>query len=193
MKLIRENLLSLEQYSIERNAFRERVMAHKKNRRLPVGDHLSLYFEDGLTMQYQIQEILRAEKIFELNDIEQEIEAYNPLIPDGKNLKVTLMVEYKDADERAVALSNLIGIERKTWIQVVGFDKVYAIANEDLERETEDKTSAVHFLRYEFDDAMIASAKEGAAINVGVEHENYQYELLPIPQNIRDSIQADFA
>ena len=193
MKLTRESLLSLEQYSIERNAFRERVMAHKKNRRLPVGDHLSLYFEDEVTMQYQIQEILRAEKIFEANDIEEELAAYNPLIPDGSNLKVTLMVEYKDADERAIALSRLIGIERKTWIQVAGFDKVYAIANEDLERETEDKTSAVHFLRYEFDDGMIAATKEGAAINVGVEHENYQHELLPIPQNIRDSLQADFA
>lgn len=194
MKLSRENLLSLEQYSVERNAFRERVMAHKKNRRLPIGDHLSLYFEDLLTMQYQIQEILRAEKIFEAKDIEEEIEAYNPLIPDGTNLKVTLMVEYKDPDERAAALSRLIGIERMTWIQVAGYDKVYAFANEDLvERETEDKTSAVHFLRYEFDAAMIASAKEGAAINVGVDHENYQHELSPIPQNIRDSIQADFA
>lgn len=192
MKLSREDLLSLEQYSMERNAFRERVMAHKKNRRLPLGNHLSLYFEDQLTMQYQIQEILRAEKIFEANDIEEELEAYNPLIPDGTNLKVTLMIEYKDPEARMAALSRLIGIERQTWIQVAGFDKVYPIANEDLERETEDKTSAVHFLRYEFDEAMIASVKEGAAINAGVEHENYQHTLTPVPQNIRDSLASDF-
>ena len=193
MLLTREDLLSLEQYSAERNAFRERVMAHKKNRRLPLGEHLSLYFEDRLTMQYQIQEVLRAEKVFEADGIEEELAAYNPLIPDGSNWKVTLMVEYKDAGERAKALTQLIGIERKTWLQVDGFEKVYAIANEDLERETDAKTSAVHFLRYELSDEMVASAKQGSAINAGVEHENYSHELNPIAENIRVSLVGDFA
>lgn len=193
MLLTREDLLSLEQYSAERDAFRERVMAHKKNRRLPLGEHLSLYFEDRLTMQYQIQEVLRAEKVFEADGIEEELAAYNPLIPDGSNWKVTLMVEYKDAGERAKALTQLIGIERKTWLQVDGFEKVYAIANEDLERETDAKTSAVHFLRYELSDEMVASAKQGSAINAGVEHENYSHELNPIAENIRVSLVGDFA
>jgi uncharacterized protein YggL (DUF469 family) len=192
MQLTRDDLLSLEQYSAERNAMRQQVMAHKKNRRLAIGEHLSLYFEDKLTMQYQIQEVLRAERIFEAAEIIQELEAYNPLIPDGSNWKVTLMVEYKDPLERASALSKLIGIERQTWLQVDGFDKVYAIANEDLERETEEKTSAVHFLRYELSPEMIAAAKQGTAINAGVEHENYSHSLLPIPANIRDSIVQDF-
>ncbi|MGB1310741.1 MAG: DUF3501 family protein [Leucothrix sp.] len=191
MQLTREDLLSLEQYSAERNAFRERVMAHKKNRRLPIGEHLSLYFEDQLTMQYQIQEVLRAEKIFEADDIQEELAAYNPLIPDGSNWKVTLMVEYKDPAERAQALTQLIGIERKTWVQVEGFDKIYAIANEDLERETDAKTSAVHFLRYELTDDMVAAAKQGTAINAGVEHENYSHELSPIATNISASIAGD--
>jgi DNA primase large subunit len=192
MQLTRDDLLSLEQYSAERNAMRQQVMAHKKNRRLAIGEHLSLYFEDKLTMQYQIQEVLRAERIFEAAEINQELEAYNPLIPDGSNWKVTLMVEYKDPLERASALSKLIGIERQTWLQVDGFDKVYAIANEDLERETEEKTSAVHFLRYELSPEMIAAAKQGTAINAGVEHENYSHSLLSIPANIRDSIVQDF-
>ena len=127
MQLTKEDLLSLEQYSTERDAFRSRLMEYKKNRRLPIGDHLSLYFEDRLTMQYQIQEVLRAEKVFEAEGIQEELDAYNPLIPDGSNWKVTLMVEYKDPEERAVALTQLIGIERKTWLQVVGFEKIYAI------------------------------------------------------------------
>ena len=191
MQLTRQDLLSLEQYSAERNDFRERVMAHKKNRRLPLGEHLSLYFEDKLTMQYQIQEVLRAEKIFEAEDINEELQAYNPLIPDGSNWKVTLMVEYKDPEERAEALTQLIGIERKTWLQVEGFDKFYAIANEDLERETDAKTSAVHFLRYELSDEMIAAAREGANINAGVEHSNYSYEENPVAENIRSSLVND--
>ncbi len=193
MLLTRQDLLSLEQYSAERDAFRERVMAHKKNRRLQLGEHLSLYFEDKLTMQYQIQEVLRAEKVFEAAGIEEELEAYNPLIPGGSNWKVTLMVEYKDPAERAEALTQLIGIERKTWLQVEGFDKIYAIANEDLERETDAKTSAVHFLRYELDNEMIAATKQGANVNAGVEHENYSFEETPVAGNIRDSIAADLA
>jgi len=193
MQLTRQDLLSLEQYSAERDTFRERVMAHKKNRRLPLGDHLSLYFEDKLTMQYQIQEVLRAEKVFEADGIEEELAAYNPLIPDGSNWKVTLMIEYKDPAERAEALTQLIGIERKTWLQVEGFDKIYAIANEDLERETDAKTSAVHFLRYELSDEMIAAAKQGADINAGVEHTNYSHEASPVAENIRASLAADFS
>ena len=193
MHLNKEDLLSLEQYSIERDAFRQRVMAHKKNRRLPIGEHLSLYFEDKLTMQYQIQEVLRAEKVFEADGIQEELDAYNPLIPDGSNWKVTLMVEYKDPAERAKALTQLIGIERMTWLQIEGFDKIYAIANEDLERETDAKTSAVHFLRYEVSDEMIAAAKQGAAINAGVEHENYSFEQRPVGENIRASLSSDFS
>jgi len=193
MQLTRQDLLSLEQYSAERDAFRERVMAHKKNRRLPLGEHLSLYFEDKLTMQYQIQEVLRAEKVFEADGIEEELAAYNPLIPDGSNWKVTLMVEYKDPAERADALTQLIGIERKTWLQVEGFDKIYAIANEDLERETDAKTSAVHFLRYELSNEMVAAAKQGASINAGVEHTNYSHEENPIADNIRASLAADLS
>ena len=193
MLLTREDLLSLEQYSAERDAFRVRVMAHKKHRRLALGEHLSLYFEDRLTMQYQIQEVLRAEKVFEAEGIEEELDAYNPLIPDGSNWKVTLMVEYKDPEERAKALTQLIGIERKTWLQVEGFEKIYAIANEDLERETDAKTSAVHFLRYELSDEMVAATKQGANINAGVEHANYSHEQNPIAQNIRTSLAADLA
>lgn len=193
MQLTREDLLSLEQYSEQRDAFRQKVMAHKKNRRLPLGDHLSLYFEDRLTMQYQIQEVLKAEKVFDAEGINEELEAYNPLIPNGSNWKVTLMVEYKDAEERAHALTQLIGIERKTWVQIDGFDKIYAIANEDLERETDAKTSAVHFLRYELSDEMIAAAKQGASINAGVEHDNYSHQQSPVADNIRDSLAADLA
>lgn len=193
MQLTKEDLLSLEQYSAERDTFRAQVMAHKKNRRLPLGEHLSLYFEDKLTMQYQIQEVLKAEKVFDAEGIEDELAAYNPLIPDGSNWKVTLMVEYKDAEERAQALTQLIGIERKTWLQVEGFDKIYAIANEDLERETDEKTSAVHFLRYELSDEMIAAAKQGVNINAGVEHENYSHDQSPVAENFRASLTADFA
>jgi len=189
--LSREDLLSLEQYSVERTEMRSNVMAHKKNRRLPIGDHLSLYFEDRLTMQYQVQEILRTERIFEAAEIEEELEAYNPLIPTGKNWKVTLMVEYSDPAERVIALAKLIGIERQTWLQVDGHDKIYAIANEDLERETEDKTSAVHFLRYELTDAMIAALKDGSALHAGVEHENYTHDVSPVAGNIRDALIAD--
>ena len=193
MQLTKEDLLSLEQYSAERDAFRERVMGHKKNRRLPLGEHLSLYFEDRLTMRYQIQEVLRAEKVFEAEGIQEELEAYNPLIPDGSNWKVTLMVEYKDPEERAKALTQLIGIERKTWLQVDGFEKIYAIANEDLERETDAKTSAVHFLRYELSDDMVAAAKQSASINAGVEHQNYRYKENPIAENIRVSLASDLS
>jgi len=192
-KLTPANLLSLEEYSKQRADFRSKVMAHKKNRQVHLGDHATLYFEDGLTMQYQVQEMLRIERIFEEEGINEELAAYNPLIPDGNNLKATFMVEYEDVEERKAALANLIGIENKVWIQVAGFDKVYPIANEDLERTTEEKTSSVHFLRFEFTPEMIAAAKQGADIAMGIEHENYYVEMNPVANNIRDALVADFA
>jgi hypothetical protein len=192
-KLTPANLLSLEDYSKQRADFRSKVMAHKKNRQVHLGDHATLYFEDDLTMQYQVQEMLRIERIFEEEGINEELAAYNPLIPDGSNLKATFMVEYEDVEERKVALANLIGIENKVWIQVAGFDKVYPIANEDLERTTEEKTSSVHFLRFEFTPDMIAAAKQGADMAMGIEHENYYVEMNPVATNIRDALIADFA
>jgi len=192
-KLTMNNLLSLENYAKQRADFRSKVMAHKKNRKVHLGDHATLYFEDSLTMQYQVQEMLRIEKIFEQEGIDEELAAYNPLIPDGKNLKATFMVEYDDVEERKEALGKLLGIEDKVWIQVEGFDKVYPIANEDLERTTEEKTSSVHFLRFEFSDEMIAAAKQGAPVGMGIEHENYQVEVSPVAGNIRDTLVADFA
>ena len=192
-KLTPANLLSLEEYSKQRTDFRSKVMAHKKNRQVHLGDHATLYFEDGLTMQYQVQEMLRIERIFEEEGINEELAAYNPLIPDGSNLKATFMVEYEDVDERKAALAKLIGIENKVWIQVAGFDKIYPIANEDLERTTEEKTSSVHFLRFEFTPDMIAAAKQGADMAMGIEHENYYVEMNPVATNIRDALVADFA
>jgi len=192
-KLTPANLLSLEEYSKQRTDFRSKVMAHKKNRQVHLGDHATLYFEDGLTMQYQVQEMLRIERIFEEEGINEELAAYNPLIPDGSNLKATFMVEYEDVDERKAALAKLIGIENKVWIQVAGFEKVYPFANEDLERTTEEKTSSVHFLRFEFTPDMIAAAKQGADMAMGIEHENYYVEMNPVATNIRDALVADFA
>lgn len=192
-KLTPANLLSLEDYSKQRADFRSKVMAHKKNRQVHLGDHATLYFEDGLTMQYQVQEMLRIERIFEEEGINEELAAYNPLIPDGSNLKATFMVEYEDVDERKAALAKLIGIENKVWIQIAGFDKVYPVANEDLERTTEEKTSSVHFLRFEFTPDMIVAAKQGADMAMGIEHENYYVEMNPVATNIRDALVADFA
>jgi hypothetical protein len=191
-KLTPANLLSLEEYSKQRADFRSKVMAHKKNRQVHLGDHATLYFEDSLTMQYQVQEMLRIERIFEEEGINEELAAYNPLIPDGSNLKATFMVEYEDVEERKTALAKLIGIENKVWIQVAGFDKIYPVANEDLERTTEEKTSSVHFLRFEFTPEMINAAKQGADIAMGIEHENYYVEMNPVANNIRDALVADF-
>jgi hypothetical protein len=192
-KLTRNDLMSLEQYAQERPAFREKVMQHKKNRQVLIGDNATLYFEDRLTMQYQIQEMLRVERIFEADGIQEELEAYNPLIPDGSNWKATFMMEYPDVEQRREALAGLLGIEDKVWVQVEGFDKVWAIADEDLERENQEKTSSVHFMRFELDDAMKAAVKEGAAINMGIDHENYKYARTPIPQSTRDSLAADLS
>ncbi len=190
-KLTRDDLYSLEEYAEIRPQMRTKVMAHKKSRNLPIGPNVTLYFEDPLTIQYQIQEMLRAEKIFDAEGIQEELDAYNPLIPDGKNWKGTMMIEYVDVAERTAALQQLIGIDRKTWVQVEGFDKVFAVSNEDLERETEDKTSAVHFMRFELDDAMVDSVKQGAAISVGIDHENYQYSVSPVAEHYQQSLRND--
>ena len=171
-KLRRPDLYSLEEYAAARDDFRARVIRHKKNRIVPVGEHVTLHFEDYLTMHYQVQEMLRAEKIFDGRAIEEELDSYNPLIPDGTNWKATMMVEYPDPEYRTARLRELVGIERKTWVRVAEHRPVYAISDEDLERETSDKTAAVHFLRFELTPAMIASART-AAIEVGIEHENY--------------------
>ncbi len=192
-KLSRENLMSLEQYAEARPEFRQRVMAHKINRRQPVGPHATLYFEDFMTMQYQVQEMLRAERIFEAADIEGEIDAYNPLIPDGSNWKATFMLEYTDENQRRAALAELRGIENRVWIQVQGCDKVWGIADEDLERENEDKTSSVHFMRFELSPEMAGAVKSGAAVSMGIEHEKYCHQVEPIAENVRASLAEDLA
>ncbi len=190
-KLSREDLLSLETYSTERAAFRERVIAHKKTRRVRLGEHATLCFEDRLTIQYQVQEMLRIERIFEAAGIAAELEAYNPLIPDGSNWKATFMVEYEDVEERRVALQRLVGIENKVWVRVDSFPPVFAIADEDMERSTQNKTSAVHFLRFELTPQMIAAAKEGAAIAMGIDMSAYRYEHDPVPAPVREALVRD--
>lgn len=190
-KLTRNDLYSLETYSEMRNDFRSKVMAHKKNRRVELCDHVVLYFEDKLIMHYQIQEMLRAEKIFEANEIQEELDTYNPLIPDGTNLKATMMIQYSDVPERTRMLATLIGIDAKTWVQVKGHDKVFAISDEDLERESEEKTSAVHFLRFELSPEMIDDLKKGTSMAAGIDHDNYTCELNPIPENISVSLIND--
>lgn len=190
-KLKREDLYSLEQYSEMRNDYRKKVMAHKENRRLELGDNLLLSFEDQLIMQYQVQEMLKAEKIFDAAGIEEELTVYNTLIPDGTNWKATMLIQYTDVEERQKQLARLIGIEDLIWLQVEGFEKVYAIADEDLERDNAEKTSAVHFMRFELNKEMIAAVKSGAAISAGVDHENYRYTINPLASNLRDSLAGD--
>jgi hypothetical protein len=167
--------MSLEQYALQRSDFRARVIAHKKHRRVGIGPHLFLYFEDRLTIQYQVQEMLRIEKIFEAGGIEEELAAYNPLIPDGQNLKATAMLEYQDVEQRKTQLALLKGIEDLVWIQVDGFERVYAISNEDLERSNAEKTSAVHFMRFELSPEMIAGFRSGASLMMGSSHDSYSY------------------
>ena len=188
--LNRSDLMNLEQYSQQRSEFRSKVIAHKKHRRVGIGPHLFLYFEDRLTIQYQVQEMLRIEKIFESDGIEEELSAYNPLIPDGHNLKATAMLEYQDVDERKQQLALLRGIEDLVWIQVGGFDPVYAISNEDLERSNAEKTSAVHFMRFELEPDMIAALRGGATLKMGSNHESYRYST-DIEQPIREALLAD--
>ena len=174
--------MSLEQYSQQRGEFRSKVIAHKKHRRVGIGAHLFLYFEDRLTVQYQVQEMLRIEKIFETAGIEDELGAYNPLIPDGQNLKATAMLEYQDVDERKQQLALLRGIEDMVWIQVDSFERVYAISNEDLERSNAEKTSAVHFMRFELKPDMITALRNGAVLRMGSNHESYRYSTDVEPQ-----------
>lgn len=192
-KLTRDQLMPLEQYAKARNDFRARVMAHKLNRRVQIGPHATLYFEDRLTMQYQVQEMLRAERIFEEAGIEDELNAYNPLIPDGSNWKATFMIEYGDEDERRAALGKMIGIEHKVWMQVAGFARVWPIADEDLERTTEEKTSSVHFLRFELTPEMIRAVKGGADIGIGIDHPEYRYQVEKLPHAVRDALATDLA
>jgi hypothetical protein len=188
--LTHADLYSLEQYHRLRPEFRARVIAHKKNRQLPLGPNATLYFEDALTMQYQVQEMLRLERMFEPEAIQEELDVYNPLIPDGSNWKATFMVEYPNEDERKRALAKLIGIEKAIWVQVADFARVNPIANEDLDRETEDKTSAVHFLRFELTPEMVAAVRAGAAIRAGIDHPQYQ-AAITVPAGVRDSLAAD--
>lgn len=190
--LTRDDLYTLERYAEVRPQFRAEVMAHKKNRRVAVGAHATLYFEDRTTIRYQIQEMLRAERIFEAAAIEEELEAYNPLIPDGSNWKATFMVEYEDVEERRQALERLIGVEDKVWVQVAGHERVWAIADEDLERENDTKTSSVHFLRFELTDAMKAAVLGGAGISVGIDHPEYCHATVAAP-GVRESLAADLA
>lgn len=191
-KLTRDDLYSLEEYAKARSEFRARVMQHKKNRIIAIGPHATLYFEDRLTMHYQIQEMLRAERIFESEGIEDELATYNPLIPDGANLKATFMIEYADETKRREALAGLIGIEDRVWIKINDYEKVWAIADEDMDRETGDKTSSVHFLRFEFTPEMVTAAKAGAALGAGIDHDRYTHQVRPLPPNIRDALVADF-
>jgi hypothetical protein len=192
MQLTRDDLYSLEKYAQVRSEFRAQVMAHKKDRQVAVGPHATLYFEDRLTMQYQIQEMLRAERIFESAGIQDELDAYNPLIPDGSNWKATFMIEYEDVDERREALTRLKGIEGLMWVQVAGFDKAFAIADEDMEREDETKTSSVHFMRFELSAPMVAAMKSGADLSIGSDHPEYGYQV-QVPPATRDSLAADLA
>jgi hypothetical protein len=192
-KLAPEDLFSLEQYSKQRPQFRPQVLSHKKRRTLQVGPNATFCFEDRLTVQYQVQEMLRIERIFESEGIADELGAYNPLIPDGSNWKATLLIEYPDPDERKVALAGLKGVEDRCWVQVAGHERVFAIADEDLERENDDKTSSVHFLRFELAPAMVAAAKGGAAVNVGIDHVNYRHAVEPVAPAVRDALVADLA
>ncbi len=190
-KLTREDLYTLEKYAEIRQEFRSQVMQHKKNRRLPIGPNATLYFEDRLVMQYQIQEILRTERIFEADGINEELEAYNPLIPDGSNWKATFMIEFPDEAERREALTKMIGVEDKTWMMVEGHDKVFPIADEDLERDNESKTSSVHFLRFELSSDMVNALKTGANLSAGIDHPAYSHALASVPANIRSSLVSD--
>jgi hypothetical protein len=187
-KLKKTGLYSLEQYSEKRKDFRTQVMAHKLNRRLAIGPNATLYFEDLLTIQYQIQEI---EKIFETASIEEELETYNPLIPDGSNWKATFMLEYDEPEERKSQLAKMLGIDKSIWMKVGEHETVTPISNEDLERETETKTSSVHFLRFELSPEMLADLKQGAIISAGIDHQAYKYELNPIPANIQAALIKD--
>jgi hypothetical protein len=192
-RIARDSLLTLEAYARTRNDFRAKVLAHKKSRTVHLGEHLTFLFEDEFTVRYQIQEMLRVEKTFEESGIRDELDAYNPLVPDGSNWKATLLIEYEDVDARRAALEILKSIEDRVWVQVQGHARVYAIADEDLERENETKTSSVHFVRFELVPDMIAALKHGAALAIGADHPAYAATLSPVPEAIRASLVSDLA
>ena len=192
-RIPRDSLLTLEAYAKERPAFRARAVAHKRARTVHLGEHVTLLFEDELTIRYQVQEMLRIEKTFEEAGIQDELDAYNPLIPDGTNLKATMLIEYEDVDERRDALAQLRGIEDRVWIRVEGAEAVHAIADEDLDRSNEQKTAAVHFLRFELTPPMIATLKRGGALAIGVDHPAYRTAVDPVPAATRDALVRDLA
>lgn len=192
-KITRDSLMTLEAYAKARQDFRAKVLEHKKPRAVHLGDHVTLLFEDELTIRYQIQEMLRIEKTFEESGIRDELEAYNPLVPDGRNFKATMMIEYEDVEERRKALAKLKGVEDKVWVQVEGSPRVYAIADEDLERENEEKTSSVHFLRFELTKEMAEALKYGVALSIGVEHPNYRASCEPVSPQTRAALVKDLA
>jgi hypothetical protein len=189
----RDDLLPLETYARQRSQFRAQVMTHKKSRTVHLGEHLNLLFEDELTIRYQVQEMLRIERIFEEEGIQHELDSYNPLVPDGGNWKATMLIEYPDADERRRMLARMKGIERKVWVQVEGFERVYAIADEDLERENDEKTSSVHFLRFELPQAMRARVKQGGKLAVGVDHPAYSAAQDPVAADVRAALAKDLS
>ena len=192
-QLTRDDLFSLEKYAEVRADFRGKVLAHKQHRQVAIGPVATLYFEDRLTMQYQIQEMLRVERIFEAAGIQEELDAYNPLIPDGSNWKATFMIEVPDPDERRQVLARLVGVEDKVWVRIGEHAPVYAIADEDMERATADKTSSVHFLRFELTAAMVADAKQGAIIGMGIDHPSYMHSVAAVSDTVRDSLVADLS
>lgn len=193
MKITRESLLTLEAYEKQRDQLRPKAIARKNIRKVFLGDHVMMQFEDEQTIRYQIQEMLRAEKTFDEEGINDELDAYNPLVPDGRNWKATQMIEYTDAEERKRKLVELRGIERHSYIQIGGHEKVYAVADEDLPRENEEKTSAVHFMRFELSDAMAADTKAGAQIAMGVDHPAYRIHIEEIAPETQASLIEDLA
>jgi hypothetical protein len=190
-KLQRPDLMSLEQYASERARLRSEVIAHKQRRNVQVGPNMTWCFEDYTTIRYQVLEMLRAERIFESDGIQGELDAYNPLIPDGRNWKVTLLLEYPDPDLRRSALEQLIGVEDRCWIRVSEMERVFALADEDMERENAEKTSAVHFLRFELSPSMVQAMKSGASLSIGVDHDHYRHLRCPLPEAVRDTLSRD--
>jgi hypothetical protein len=190
-KLTRQDLMPLEQYASERKRLRSEVIAHKQLRNVQVGPNMTWCFEDFTTIRYQVLEMLRAERIFESEGIQAEIDAYNPLIPDGRNWKVTLLLEFPDPQLRRTALEKLIGVEDRCWIRVSEMERVFAVADEDMERENDEKTSAVHFLRFELSPSMAEAMKGDASLSIGVDHEEYRHVLSPLPHPVRDSLRLD--
>ena len=192
-KIARNSLLSLENYARQRPEIRTEAMRLKRIRSVFIGPNMTLQFENEATIRYQVQEMLRIEKTFEEEGIMDELDAYNPLIPDGSNLKCTQMIEFPDEEERKVKLAELVNVENRTYIQIQGFDRVYAIADEDLERANSEKTSSVHFSRFEFTTDMVAAIKNGAAIAMGSDHPNYNYRVDEIDPETQGSLIEDFA